>query len=278
MIKNIAETLRDYISLATKKMEQPIWKRVLLGIMAGAFIALGAATSSVAMHSIPSVGIARVVGGCIFPIGLMLIVFLGGELFTGDCLAIMACMEKKSSIFDLVKLLLCVWVTNFIGGLIVAILIVNSGELSYSDGMLGAYTIKVAMGKVNISFLQGVCSGILCNIFVCGAVLMASMTKDMIGKILAIFFPIMAFVVGGFEHCVANMYYIPAGIFAAGNVRYAEIAMSEYGYTRDELMNLNWQSFLFQNELPVTIGNIIGGMVCIGIVLLILNKKEVEKS
>jgi formate/nitrite transporter FocA (FNT family) len=105
---------------------------------------------------------------------------------------------------------------------------------------------------------------------------MAVMAKDMAGKIMAIFFPIMSFVIGGFEHCVANMYYIPAGIFAAGNATYAEVAAKEYGITKDQLASLNWGTFFVNNELPVTIGNIIGGMVCISLVLVLLNRRQKE--
>ena len=273
-MKTTVETLKGYIEGAVKKTQYPLWKLILLGIMAGMFIGSGAALSNVAMHAIPSASLSRVPGGCIFPIGLMLIVFLGGELFTGDCMVMMACMQKKVTVLQLVKLLIIVWLTNMIGGIVMALLILNSGQLEYSAGILGAYTIKVALGKVSVRFLGGVCSGILCNIFVCAAVLMAEMAKDMVGKIFAIFFPIMVFVVGGFEHCVVNMYYIPAGILASENPKYAEIAMKKFGITAEQLSNLNVTNFLLKNELPVTIGNIIGGMVFVGLALVLLNRKE----
>jgi formate/nitrite transporter len=206
----------------------------------------------------------------------MMIVFLGGELFTGDCMIAMACLRGKVKVTKMIGILILVWITNLAGGLLMALLIAHSGQLAYSNNLLGAFTIKLAVGKAGIDFGPGVCSGILCNIFVCAAVLMAAMAKDMAGKIMAIFFPIMSFVIGGFEHCVANMYYIPAGIFAAGNATYAEVAAKEYGITKDQLASLNWGTFFVNNELPVTIGNIIGGMVCISLVLVLLNRKQKE--
>ena len=276
MLKSISETIDGYIEGAVAKTKNPLWKFILLGIMAGFFIGAGAAISNVAMHSIPSVGVARLVAGCTFPIGLMMIVFLGGELFTGDCMIAMACLRGKVKVTKMIGILILVWTTNLAGGLLMALLIAHSGQLAYSNNLLGAFTIKLAVGKAGIDFGTGVCSGILCNIFVCAAVLMAAMAKDMAGKIMAIFFPIMSFVIGGFEHCVANMYYIPAGIFAAGNVTYAEVAAKEYGITKDQLASLNWGTFFVNNELPVTIGNIIGGMVCISLVLVLLNRKQKE--
>lgn len=276
MLKSISETIDGYIEGAVAKTKNPLWKFILLGIMAGFFIGAGAAISNVAMHSIPSVGAARLVAGCTFPIGLMMIVFLGGELFTGDCMIAMACLRGKVKVTKMIGILILVWITNLAGGLLMALLIAHSGQLAYSNNLLGAFTIKLAVGKAGIDFGTGVCSGILCNIFVCAAVLMAAMAKDMAGKIMAIFFPIMSFVIGGFEHCVANMYYIPAGIFAAGNATYAEVAAKEYGITKDLLASLNWGTFFVNNELPVTIGNIIGGMVCISLVLVLLNRKQKE--
>lgn len=147
--------------------------------------------------------------GVIFPVGLMLIVFLGGELFTGNCLIIMDVFDKRVTWAGLFRDLFIVFFSNLIGALCVDVLIVFSGNLNYSGGLLGAYTIKVAVSKIAISPVQGITSGILCNILVCLAVLMATSARDIAGKVWAIFFPICAFVVGGFEHCVANMFYTP---------------------------------------------------------------------
>ena len=166
-----------------------------------------------------------------------------------------------------------VYLGNFAGAVLIAFLVAHSGQYDYSAGALGAYTIKTAVGKTGLSFMRALFSGILCNILVCAAVLMAAAAKDIGGKVLAIFFPILAFVVSGFEHCVANMYYIPAGIFAAGNPAYVQKAQELYGLGAEKLTGLNWGSFVTVNLLPVTIGNIIGGAVMVGGVCFYLHGK-----
>ncbi len=259
-----AEVITATLEGGKRKSQLPFGKMVLLGIMAGAFIALGGATSSTAVHNISNVGIARAVAGCIFPVGLMMIVFVGGELFTGDCLMVMDVMCGKVKWYDCVRSLVVVYFSNLIGALIIDILVFYSGNLDYTSGLLGAYTIKVAIGKVSISPVTGIASGILCNILVCIAVLMASAASDIAGKVWAIFFPILAFVVGGFEHCVANMFYIPAGILAATNPEYVAKAQEAYGITAEQINSLTVANSL-HNFIPVTIGNILGGMVFVGI-------------
>ncbi|MBO7252156.1 MAG: formate/nitrite transporter family protein [Oscillospiraceae bacterium] len=251
---------------------------ILLGIFAGMFIACGASASSVAMHAIPNVGIARLVAGCIFPIGLMMIVFVGGELFTGDCLMIMGCMDKRFSLWNMIRVLAVVFFSNFLGSVVIAGFVSASGQFDYTSGLLGAFTIKVALGKTTMSFGSAFVSGILCNFFVCIAVLMATAAKDIAGKVLAIFFPIMAFVVSGYEHCVANMYYIPAGIFAANNGTYVQTAMETYGYTAAQLEQLSWSNFLMNNLVPVTLGNIVGGMVCVGLPLYLIHSATIREE
>lgn len=258
------------------KTEIPFVRLILLGILAGIFIACGASASSVAMHAIGNVGLARLVGGAIFPVGLMMIIFVGGELFTGDCLMIMGCMHRKYSVLRMTRVLVIVFVSNFVGAVLLAALVSISGQYNYTSGLLGAYAIKVAVGKLNLSFLSAFSSGILCNIFVCAAVLMASAAKDIGGKVWAIFFPIMAFVVSGYEHCVANMYYIPAAIFASANETYSLTAMTEYGYTAAQLEAVNWSSFLTQNLIPVTLGNIIGGMLFVGVPLYLIHCQKIK--
>lgn len=258
------QVIENNISGAKTKVNLPLPKMIMLGIMAGAFIALGAATSSTAAHSIDNVGLSRFVSGIIFPLGLMLITFIGGELFTGNCLTVMGVMNHEFSWGKVVKDLCIIWLSNLAGALIIAFLIFFSGNLNYSSGLLGAYSIKIALGKCTISPVKAISSGILCNILVCAAILMAAAAKDITGKILAIFFPIMAFVVGGFEHCVANMFYIPVGIMAAANDSYVSKAFEVYGITDDQLSKLSVAGLL-SNLIPVTAGNIIGGMIFVGL-------------
>lgn len=264
------------MNAAKSKTELSLGRMILLGILAGMFIAGGASASSLAMHAISNVGLARLVAGTIFPVGLMMIVLVGGELFTGDCLMIMGCVHGKFSVSKMVKVLIVVYLSNLVGSLLFAGLVYASGQYNYTNGMLGAFTIKVALGKLNLSFGAAVASGILCNIFVCMAVLMATAARDISGKIWGIFFPILTFIVSGYEHCVANMYYIPAGIFAKASSTYASLAMESYGYTTLQLDSLNWANFVVKNLIPVTIGNILGGMVFVGLPLYLIHQKKLK--
>ena len=260
------------------KTTTPAWRLLLLGILAGMFIAFGASSSSLAIHAMENSGLAKVVAGTIFPVGLMMIVLIGGELFTGDCMMALGVMHKEFRVLPMIKVLCLVYAGNLIGSAIIATLIFFSGQLDMTNGLLGAFTIKIALGKVSLSFPSAMVSGILCNILVCIAVLIAGVAKDIPGKILAIFFPIMAFVIGGYEHCVANMYYIPAGILATTNDMYRETAMSAYGYTEAQLSSLNLQSFVTASLVPVTIGNIIGGMLFVSVPLYVLHRNSLRNA
>lgn len=259
-----AKIIENTINTGIKKASLSPGRMVLLGIAAGIFIALGACTSSTAAHSIQNVGVARLVTGCVFPVGLMMVVLTGSELFTGNSLMIVSVLERKIRLAQMLRNLVIVYAANLIGSLFIAILIYFSGNLDYSDHLLGAYTIKVAVGKAGITPLQGITSGILCNILVCLAILLAGAAKNAAGKIWGIFFPIFAFVVGGFEHIVANMYYIPAGMIAAINPDYVKKAADTYHITESGLSRLS-VSGLLSNFGSVTIGNIIGGMAFTGI-------------
>lgn len=272
-IFSIKETIDKYIEECHKKIHMPITNLLVKAVMAGVMIAMGAAISNVAAHTISDVGVARLAAAVVFPVGLMMVVLLGAELFTGDCLAVMSVFDGKQKIRSCLKLLVLVYIGNFIGAALTALLLSMSGQFDFSAGMLGAYTIKVAVGKVNISFLQGIISGILCNILVCAAVLMAARAKDITGKLFAVFFMIMLFVTGGFEHCVANMYYITAGLFAVNDPEYVALAKEAYGFSQEYLNTLSISNFFAVNLLPVTIGNIIGGAFGIGAPMYFLNRK-----
>ena len=271
--QTITEVIEQNIQNGIKKTNLTTKKLILLGIVAGFFIGIGAEASSLAMHGISNVGLARTVAGAVFPIGLMLIVLLGGELFTGNCLISMAVYDKKAKLKGMIRNLTIVYISNFIGAALMAWMINNCGQLNFSDGGAGAFTIKVALGKVGIDPMQAIVSGILCNVLVCLAIFMAATAKDVAGKCIAIFFPIFVFVISGFEHCVANMYYIPAGILAAHNPLYAAKATELYGITAEQLSGLNFGT-MFSNLLPVTIGNIIGGMVFVGLLYWYLYRKK----
>jgi formate/nitrite transporter len=172
----------------------------------------------------------------------------------------------------MLRVLALVFFSNMIGAMLATLIVFYSGQYDYSEGLLGAYVIKIALSKSTISFGTAFCSGIMCNVFVCGAVIMASTAREAGGKIWAMFFPIMVFVVSGFEHCVANMSYIPAGILAKSDAKYATVAMEQYGITAEQLAQISWKAFFVDNLIPVTIGNIVGGMG-LGIVLYLAYEK-----
>ena len=272
------EIVKGNINTEIKRVNMPFLKMFILGAMAGMFIAGGAAASNVAMHSLANVGIARTVGGLIFGVGLMMIVFIGGELFTGDCLLIFGLMNRKYRVWSVIRVLMTVWFSNFVGAFVVAALVFFSGQWDYSSNLLGAFTIKVALGKSTMSFGAAFSSGIMCNIFVCGAVLMAAAAKDVAGKIPAIVFPILAFVVSGYEHCVANMYYIPAGILAKLDQKYVDAALENYGITSEQIDSLCWKNFFVDSSIPVTLGNMVGGMLFVGVLLYLVHRRELEKE
>ena len=269
-----AQVFETNMKAGEGKVQLPLLKCILLGLMAGAFIAFGGATSSAAIHNISNQGVAKALAGAIFPVGLMMIVFVGGELFTGDCLMLAGVVDKRFSALQLIKTLIIVWLSNMAGAILIATLVYYSGLLDYTSGALGAFTIKVAYGKCTITPFKAICSGILCNILVCIAVLMATAARDIAGKVWAIFFPICAFVVGGWEHCVANMFYIPAGIIVATNDTYVAKAEELYGITAAQISaSVNVGGFI-SNLIPVTIGNILGGMVFVALPLYVIHKKK----
>lgn len=272
------ESVEKYIEGSRTKFQSSFLQLFSKAIMAGAMIAFGAAASSVAAHTVSDVGLARLAAAVVFPVGLMMVILLGAELFTGDCMIAMSVMDGKQKLGDLIRVLFVVYLGNFVGATLLAGGIVLSGQLDYTAGMLGAYTIKVAIGKTNISFEQGIVSGILCNILVCAAVLMAGCAKDITGKLMASFFTIMLFVTAGFEHCVANMYYITAGLLAKSNSEYVRLAMETYGYSQNTLDSLNVTNFLVTNLVPVTIGNILGGVLFLAVPMYCLNIQKEKKN
>lgn len=232
---------------------------LLLGLLAGAFIAFAAEGSNMAafhlFSSSDTYGLGKVLAGTVFTTGLMLVLIAGGELFTGNILMIPGVFEKRFSFGRMLRNWGIVYVGNFIGSILIAYMIVHSGQLHSGGDLLGAITLKIAVGKVNLSPLQAFYLGLMCNWLVCLAVWLSYAGKTVTDRILGIFFPIWLFIISGFEHSVANMYYIPAGILVKSN---AEI-LALSGLGEEALENLTWLGFLWHNLLPVTLGNLIGG-------------------
>ncbi len=235
-----------------KKATTPLKKQIIKGIIAGMCIALAAASTCVAIHSIEDYGVAKLVAGVTFPVGLMLIIFSGAELFTSDCLIALNLKDNKVKLWHFVKTLFVVFFSNFIGAAFIAYLFYSSGQLGMSYNGLAQFSINIANSKLNLDFYQAFTSGIICNILVCLAVIAFTAAKDVTGKIWATFFPIMAFAITGVEHCVANMYYLSVAFLASLNPVYAEGI---------DVSNITISNIFVNNLLPVTLGNIVGGLL-----------------
>ena len=256
------EIMKNYIALGTKKSLSPVWRLVLLGITAGLIIGIGGVVSNTAVHAIENPGIARVVSGLIFPFGLGIVMLTGFELFTGNCMIITSVFSHEVNTSSMLRNWFFVYIGNLAGGLLLALGIVACEKLDLGNGALAAYTVKVAADKCAISFGPAFLLGVFCNILVCLAVLCSLSAKDTAGRIMGAYIPVSLFVIGGFEHSIANMYYIPAGLFAMMNPTYAA-AVAAAGI---DTTALTWSNFFVANLLPVTIGNIVGGA---GIALLL---------
>lgn len=253
---NPVEITRSYAEAGKKKAEQPLAKMLMLAVLAGLLIAFGGAVTNTVTHSIDNVGIARMISGLLFPFGLGMVMLLGSELFTGNCMIPISVMEGKTTIGKMLRNWCVVYLGNFAGALLVAMGCAFFGQMDYSDGGLAVYTIQVAAGKCAISFPAGIVLGFFCNVLVCAGVLCSLSAKDTVGRILGAYIPVAFFVICGFEHCIANMYYVPAGLFAIQIPKYAQLA-TEAGI---DFSALTWSSFILKNLLPVTIGNIGGGV------------------
>ena len=211
--------------------------------------------TNTAAHTIANVSAARIICGFLFPFGLIMVILTGAELFTGNCLISISVLERKASPGGMLRSWGLVYLGNFGGALALAAACVFCGQLDYSGGALAVYTVKTAAAKCALPFGNAVVLGVLCNILVCAGVMCSLCAKDVSGRAVGAFVPVCVFVLCGFEHCVANMYYVPAGIFALSVPRYARLTL-EAGV---DVSALTWGSFLLHNLLPVTLGNILGG-------------------
>jgi formate/nitrite transporter len=258
------EILEYSLNTAETKAKGGFVKLLVLAILAGAFVAFGAQGSSFAAYGLiaesSTYGLGKAIAGAIFPVGLILVIIAGAELFTGNVLIAGAVVAKRVSCGAMLRNWGIVYLGNFIGSILVVWLIVTSGQFHSGANMLGAVTIKIAAGKAGLSFPSALALGIMCNWLVCLAVWLTYATNTVSGKIAGIFFPIMVFVLSGFEHSIANMYYIPAGIIAKSDPAFVEAALG-IGVTQQQIEGLTWASFFGGNLPPVTLGNIIGGAV-----------------
>ena len=268
-----AEILDVTIETSINKSGGSIAKLSILGFLAGAFIAFAAAASNTAAFNLlmapETFGLGKVLAGSVFTAGLIMVVLAGGELFTGNVLIFAAVLEKKVSPAQMLRNWVIVYIANLLGALAVALMVYYSGQLSGGDSMLGAFTVKAAAGKVGLSFGKAFILGILCNWLVCIAVWISFGASSVGSKIAGMFFPIWLFVTSGFEHSVANMYFIPAGILAKGNEAFTALS----GLSAEQIGSLTWSGFFIDNLIPVTLGNIVGGGVFVAMAYWLAFKK-----
>ena len=216
-----SEVAGELVTVAENKANLSLLQKIVLGIIAGAYIAFAAVASNTAafqlMNNPSTLGLSKLLSAFVFSGGLILVVVCGSELFTGNNLMLMGVYEKKISVKQLLISWGIVYVANFVGSILIAFMVAKSGQLGFAGSMLGGATIKIACTKVSLSTSNAILLGIMCNWLVCLAVWGSTAARDIGSKIMAIFFPIMMFVTAGFEHSIANMYYISAGLFAKEN-------------------------------------------------------------
>ncbi len=241
--REIAERVE---TVGVAKANLPLVSMVALGVLAGGFIGLGALFATLVLSDAGlSFAIARVLAGVVFSLGLILVVVAGAELFTGNNLLVMACVAGRISVGKLLANFAIVYVANFIGAAGLAAIVALSSHAQMADGAIGRTAVTIATAKVALPFGEAFFRGVLCNILVCLAVWLAMAGRTVTDNILAIIFPIAAFVAAGFEHSVANMYFLPLGIFL-----HADIILAD----------------MLRNLLPVTLGNLVGGAGMVGLV------------
>lgn len=237
-----------------------------LSVLAGVFIAFGAALFTLVVHdSKLSFGLTQLIGGLSFCLGLILVVVAGAELFTGNNLLVMAYVSKKITLRKLLESWVIVFLGNFIGALSLTLWVYLSRQWSANGNLVGAKALLIANAKVGLPFIVAFTRGVLCNALVCLAVWLCMAGRSITDKILSILFPISAFVALGFEHSVANMYFIPMGLLLKNEPAVLEAVAAMTGKAGD-FTNLTAQTFLMNNLLPVTLGNIVGGGLLVGLV------------
>ena len=247
-----AQVAERFETTGVAKARLPLHKMAALGVLAGGFIGLGAMFFTLVVSDpLASFAIKRVLGGVVFSMGLILVVVAGAELFTGNNLMVMTWISRRISTALLLRNFAVVYVANAIGAIGLAWLVALSGYGRSHGGLVGSTAVEIAVAKTSLDFPEAFLKGVLCNVLVCLAVWLAMAGRSVTDKAVAVILPIAAFVAAGFEHSVANMYFIPLGISLAGD---------------HAPPGLTWESFIVSNLLPVTLGNIVGGAGMVGVV------------
>ncbi|WP_066498856.1 formate/nitrite transporter family protein [Abyssisolibacter fermentans] len=255
-MKTPQEITKNLYSKAVSFLERPCREILIGGILAGVFVSLAAITSVTVcsdMSSYFGIGFTKLVFGIVFSLGLILIVLSGSELFTGSNLYIVPVYNNKKLVKKLVIKWCLIYVANLIGAIIVIFLILNTGILN--DEIISSYLVKITDSKLKLTIVQAFVRGILCNFLVCLAVRVGEASDRVSGKIIGYIYVIGAFVINSFEHSIANMFFIPIGIILGAK----------------QGLNYSWYTFIFNNLLPVTLGNIVGGALFVGTVYYIMH-------
>jgi formate transporter len=250
------------------------WLTMLtLSILAGAFIAAGAlfsTTASAGASALPY-GVGRLLAGFVFCLGLIMVIVAGAELFTGNNLIVMAWANGKVTTRKLLRNWAIVYLGNFIGAILTVGIMLGAQQYTFSKGLIGLTALNTALSKATLNPVQAFFLGIMCNALVCMAVWLCFSARSTTDRILSIVFPITAFVAAGFEHSIANMYFIPMGLgikqFAPDSFWAMDsLAKASPPVTINTFSGLTWSHFLVNNLIPVTLGNIVGGAVLVGMV------------
>jgi formate transporter len=264
-------------TVGVAKVAMRLDRLIVLSVLAGAFISLGAMFSTVVTAGGGiAPGVSRLLGGLVFSLGLVLVVVAGAELFTGNALVVIATASRRVRVAALLRNWLIVYVGNFVGALLTTLVIFWSGFYDGAGGAVGARALEIAATKTSLGLREAVLLGVLANALVCLAIWLAMSARSVTDKILAIVFPITAFVAAGFEHSIANMYFIPAGLFIKAWSPHSFWAAA--GTSSGSYPTVTWQDFFVGNLLPVTIGNIIGGAVMVGLVYWFVYLRGREES
>ncbi|MBN1317479.1 MAG: formate/nitrite transporter family protein [Anaerolineales bacterium] len=271
-----AEMAERMETVGVKKANLDFWSMFVLAILAGSFIGLGAEFCTLTITDTGlGFGVNKLLGGIVFSLGLILVVIAGAELFTGNNLIIVAWVNGKLSLGRLMRNWVIVYFGNLVGSVITALLMYMTRQWTFSGYHVGVTALNIANSKVNLAFGEALARGILCNALVCLAVWLCMSARSVTDKILAIVFPITAFVASGFEHSIANMFFIPMGMLLKGEAQVVEAA----GKTAGDLANLNLAGFI-GNLVPVTLGNIFGGGFMVAAVywFVYLRPKQAERK
>jgi formate/nitrite transporter len=277
-----AETAQSFIGIGDYKTKMPVPKIIVSSFLAGAYIALAAQVMTTVTHDMAGpfgVGFSSFIGGCVFGIALVLVLVAGSDLFTGNCLLSMGWLNGNLTSKQVLNNWGLVYAGNFIGSLFLVWMMYTSGIWDAHSSQIGAHAVAIAYKKTHLTFWEAFVRGMGCNWLVCLAVVIVAAGQDTMGKILGAWFPVMIFIASGFEHCVANMFIIPAGIVASLDPAIAKVVMSQHPTW--DISSLNVQAFLSNNLLPVTLGNIVSGAGLVGGIywyLYVKGTKETSKE